>query len=167
MPKKAGGVGSRTLKSENNKSQPLQPADMINIPEQAPEPLIAVPALHSNAQVEQKVWEDANAKELMRNKIKNLAKQLENAHLEIVMLLDKCDATDVSHENTLSQLKQDHLTLVQHKDDIREAALVKKAKHSSAIAELKEKFWKTLERKDEELHSMVQQYLAERKTEMR
>mmetsp|Transcript_7354 Transcript_7354/g.14730 ORF Transcript_7354/g.14730 Transcript_7354/m.14730 type:complete len:84 (+) Transcript_7354:1228-1479(+) len=83
----------------------------------------------------------------MRNKIKHLAEQLENAHSEIVMLLDECDAKDVSHKNTLSQLKQDHLTLVKHKDDIHEAALMKKdTEHSSTIAELKEKFQETVER---------------------
>jgi len=56
MPRKqAGGVGSRTLKGKNNKSQPLQPAGMINLPDQAPQPLKAVPALPSYAQLEQHV----------------------------------------------------------------------------------------------------------------
>ncbi len=64
--KKAGGVGSRTLRGKNNKSQPNQ---VIVVPEAAVQ--TAVPPALSITQLQCKVRDDARIKEQLRQQIKD------------------------------------------------------------------------------------------------
>lgn len=66
--KKAGGVGSRTLKGKNNTSSPRQATVIIPSTHALP---IAVPPTLSVTQLQCKLRDDANIKEQLRKQIKD------------------------------------------------------------------------------------------------
>ncbi len=87
LPKKrAGGIGSRTLKGKNNKT--IWPEVSTN---DNPKTRTTTATHPSLAHLECKVREDAITKQNLRNKIKVLAKRLDCAHKELVMFLKQCD----------------------------------------------------------------------------
>lgn len=188
--KKAGGIGSRTLKGKNNKSRPRQAG--VVIPEAHPLPITPPPA-PSVTQLQRKVRQDEITKKELREKIRLLNERLDCAHSELVMLFDECDNNDRKHRDAIEQLNGEHSnvlskTIQQHtmflaKKDKDHAALLtemknehtaemamKDAEHSAALEVLKNEHCVALQekedklrKKEDEFRSMANRSLADRK----
>mmetsp|Transcript_9817 Transcript_9817/g.20904 ORF Transcript_9817/g.20904 Transcript_9817/m.20904 type:complete len:421 (-) Transcript_9817:1356-2618(-) len=188
--KKAGGIGSRTLKGKNNKSRPRQAGAVV--PEAHPLPITPPPA-PSVTQLQRKVRQDEITKKELREKIRLLNERLDCAHSELVMLFDECDNNDRKHHDAIEQLNGEHSnvlskTIQQHtmflaKKDKDHAALLtemknehtaemamKDAEHSAALEVLKNEHCVALQekedklrKKEDEFRSMANRSLADRK----
>ncbi len=88
LPKKrAGGIGSRTLKGKSNKTICPQVSTINDNPNTR-----TTTATHpSLSHLECNVREDVITKQNLRDKIKVLTKRLNCAHEELVMFLKQCD----------------------------------------------------------------------------